>query len=292
MSFARILCPVDFSPHSRAALDYAIELAKRGSGRVTALFVNDPVLSAAAAASAYDTTTLAKQTDAELRRLVAKRGGAGVATTVTASGAPAAEIEKAAKRLKSDLIVMGSHGLRGAGKWFFGSTTERTLRTARVPVLVVPRGVARTVAARASAVKAWPGPRALVAVDLHDTDVTAVRHAVAVVRELGARPLLVYALPPARLPAWMGLDATRQRTAQVREARRRLEAMALRLKGEIETQVVAGEPAEELTVCAESARAGLIVLTLKRGATLLGPRRGAITYQLIARQSVPVLALP
>ena len=291
--FHNILCPVDFSPHALASLRHGFEIARRGQGRVTVLFVNDPLLSAAVAAAEYDKKTLASQTDTQLRRFVARAGGSDVpATLLTAAGHPAAEIELAAGRIAADLIVMGSHGLRGAGKWMFGSTTERTLRAARVPVLVVPRPRAATARARASALTAWPGKRAVVGVDLADYDVADVRRAVAIVREFGARPVLTYALPPARLPSWITVNEGPRQTAQVREARRRLEALALRLKGEIDTQVVIGDPAEELAVCTESARAGLVVLALKRGGALLGARRGAITYQLIARQVAPILALP
>ena len=44
MTFRRILCPVDFSACSRAALRYAAALARRQEGELTVLFVNDPEL--------------------------------------------------------------------------------------------------------------------------------------------------------------------------------------------------------------------------------------------------------
>ena len=37
-----------------------------------------------------------------------------------------------------DLIVMGSHGRTGVERIIFGSTTERVLQRANVPVLVIP----------------------------------------------------------------------------------------------------------------------------------------------------------
>lgn len=52
-------------------------------------------------------------------------------------GAPAAEIADHASRLKTDLIVMG----RGAGRplrdSFLGSTAERVIRQAQIPILVI-----------------------------------------------------------------------------------------------------------------------------------------------------------
>jgi len=38
---------------------------------------------------------------------------------------------------EADLVVMGTHGRRGASRWWLGSVAERVVRGARVPVLVV-----------------------------------------------------------------------------------------------------------------------------------------------------------
>jgi nucleotide-binding universal stress UspA family protein len=211
-----ILCPIDFSAHARSALRHALELARRAQSTVTVLFVSDPLLEAAAAAAAYDAAALRERSHAELRQFVAGAGGrAGDhVSLVTAFGQPAAEIEKAARRGGAELIVMGSHGLRGAGKWFFGSTTERVLRSSRVPVLVVPRLNARGRAAEARALAAWPGRRAVVAVDLDDYAIAEVRAALRAVQRLGAAPTLAYVVPPARWPSWLPLNASRQLGAQ------------------------------------------------------------------------------
>ena len=51
--FETILCPVDFSDHSRQALAYAALLASRSKGQLIVIFVEDPML-VAAAGVAYD----------------------------------------------------------------------------------------------------------------------------------------------------------------------------------------------------------------------------------------------
>ena len=55
-----------------------------------------------------------------------------------AVGKPPVEILRVAREHACDLIVISSHGVTGARKLFFGSTTERVLRETSVPVLVTP----------------------------------------------------------------------------------------------------------------------------------------------------------
>jgi nucleotide-binding universal stress UspA family protein len=143
----KILCPVDFSGASRAALRHAANLAHQLRGGLEVLFVNDPLLTAAAAA-AYDTRGMARNVEIALRAFVRSTlasapSRASGTTCVTALGRPAREIVKIARQRRADLIVMGSHGLRGVRKLMLGSVTEEVLRTAAVPVLVVPPGAAR-----------------------------------------------------------------------------------------------------------------------------------------------------
>jgi nucleotide-binding universal stress UspA family protein len=79
----------------------------------------------------------------ELQRFVrrALRGARGpMPTCRVVLGGPAQAIEKAAKQLQCDLIVMGTSGVGAAGRVFFGSTTDRVLRGTTIPVLAVPAG--------------------------------------------------------------------------------------------------------------------------------------------------------
>jgi nucleotide-binding universal stress UspA family protein len=57
--------------------------------------------------------------------------------TIVEEGRPSDEIIETSQGLKSDLIVMGSHGWRGIDKSILGSTTERVIAHAKIPVLVV-----------------------------------------------------------------------------------------------------------------------------------------------------------
>ena len=145
--FRSILCPVDFSDQSRVALRYAAAVAQRAGGRLSILYVNDPLLIAAAGIALHD-RSLATRTLAELRRFVAATVPAAlVAAKQTdarvSTGQPADQISKAARRDRSDLIVMGTNGLTGASKLFVGSTTSGVLRQTSVPRAGPPDGTPR-----------------------------------------------------------------------------------------------------------------------------------------------------
>jgi nucleotide-binding universal stress UspA family protein len=150
MRFRTILCPVDFSSPSRLALRCAAAVARLSAGEITVLYVEDPLLSAAASAARFDTALLAKQTNAELTRfargaLAGCRVPARAVRFLVLIGRPAKEIPAAAVRLGADVIVMGTRGLGRARGFVLGSTTEAVLAKARVPVMAVPPGSARSV---------------------------------------------------------------------------------------------------------------------------------------------------
>ena len=138
-----VLCPIDYSDQSRVALRYAAVIADHFKARLLLVTVNDPLL-VQAAAMAYDAECLQLQSHQDLRDFyrdanLASAPGAGDVTYDVRTGKPAPEILKAAADGHADLIVIGTHGLSGARKAFFGATTERVLRETTVPVLVTRR---------------------------------------------------------------------------------------------------------------------------------------------------------
>jgi nucleotide-binding universal stress UspA family protein len=139
--FTNILCPVDFSEDSERALASALALARSTGGHVTIVTVVDPFLSAGAAAAGAD-AALNDQTQHELRSLL-ERAAPGLPGSTTAAvavrvGDPCEEILSQAGECNADIIVMGMRGAGGAQRLLLGSTSERVLGKATVPVLVVP----------------------------------------------------------------------------------------------------------------------------------------------------------
>jgi nucleotide-binding universal stress UspA family protein len=139
--FRRILCPVDFSANSRAALRYAAMLARLSDAHLLVLYVEDPLL-AAAMATRSTARALIVAAEKELRRFVASTlrhaTPAPATTLLTRVGKPAEEIVKTAASHACDVIVIGYRGVGRTSRLLFGSTTDGVLRKARVPVVAIP----------------------------------------------------------------------------------------------------------------------------------------------------------
>jgi nucleotide-binding universal stress UspA family protein len=72
------------------------------------------------------------------RKTVVTKGGRGLQPTrIVIDGVPFDEIAKEAKAWEADLIVIATHGYTGLKHVLLGSTTERVVRHAPCPVLVV-----------------------------------------------------------------------------------------------------------------------------------------------------------
>jgi nucleotide-binding universal stress UspA family protein len=287
--FRSILCAVDFSVHSRQALRYAAAVAKRFRGRVTVLFVNDPLLVAAARRAYGDERQLIEQSRAELVRFVRRAlRGPGPMPPIVAVGSPASQILATAKRLRSDLIVIGTQGLSGVQKLVFGSTTEQVLQRTTIPVLAVPpRTTRRSRSRRLLAVDAI-----IVPIDLSGEWASDAIHGAIIARMFNVPLRLVHVLPPVQTPTWIrriGIPTERQRIAK---ATRALEHLTRQLGAGVRAScaVVLGEPAHEIARLTQRG-APLLVMSL-RGTRGIWGRRGAIAYHVLTHSATPVLGLP
>lgn len=289
-----ILCPVDFSDASFAALRYAKVLAEQFRSRVVVLTVEDPILTEAIAlstGSAWEPET----TRRELARFVSRvlQGNplrAIDAHYEVAVGNPAKQILHAAMEHHCDAIVMGTHGLTGVRKMFFGSTAERVLRETRVPVLAVPptSDAPQTFAELRAAIG-----RLLVPVDLSPDSLHLVQVARAIAETLDVPFVVTHVVEPVRSPLGAklhlpGIELERRTRAE--DALSELLATVPR-RLHPEALVAYGDPPEEISKVARDRRAGLIVLGLHASPTL-GPHLGCVTYRVLCLSSSVVLAVP
>jgi len=137
-----ILVPIDFSDCSKKALRYAIPLAKEHKASITLAYVVPAISGAFGEYGAFDAAAITKEmregAERELATLIVDEvRGVVAADTLVRTGSPAQEIIAIAKKLPADMIVVSTHGRTGLKHALLGSVTERVVRHAPCPVLVV-----------------------------------------------------------------------------------------------------------------------------------------------------------
>jgi nucleotide-binding universal stress UspA family protein len=140
--FRSVLCPIDFSENSRLALRYAAAVAARGRAALSVVYVNDPLLIAAAAAALHD-RHFARRSAQQLREFIeATLVGRGKGDVTTESrfvcGRVADEIAAVAASERTALLITALRDRRG---WFGarrGSISYHVLTRAIAPVLACP----------------------------------------------------------------------------------------------------------------------------------------------------------
>ena len=143
--FERLLAPIDFSTPARQALGAARSLAEVYGAELHLLHVVEapavppsfgPLYSAAAAGVAFG--DLAREVEGNLRQLLEETKGPEVDSRLeVAEGIAAPTITRYAEQRDCDLIVIATHGLTGLEHFLLGSVTEKVMRTAPCPVLVL-----------------------------------------------------------------------------------------------------------------------------------------------------------
>lgn len=137
-----ILVPIDFSPFSRRALDYALPFAEKFGARITLLYVlgklpylHDFEATLPLMAKEEDLVAEAKK-QLEAERKEGKKARY-IQRVLVRTGEPRREICNVAEDLSADLIIMATHGYSGLKHVLLGSTTEHVLRHAPCPVLAL-----------------------------------------------------------------------------------------------------------------------------------------------------------
>mgnify|MGYP000229733746 CR=1 FL=1 len=135
----KILVPVDFSEYSENALKVASEIAKKQNAEIVAvhmLGLSEAVITKED--NSMEGMFFLKLTQKRFAEFLDKDYLEGLTIHQTVKNYQVfSEIDDVAKEHNADLIVMGSHGSSGLSEVFVGSNTEKVVRTASVPVLVI-----------------------------------------------------------------------------------------------------------------------------------------------------------
>jgi len=142
-----ILVPTDFSEDSDLAFQMALSIAATYQARIFLLHVISNMLQRSLSDYCHDQGIVDRvlnesivYSNEKLKEAIdkgQKNGNIKVIPDVR-KGQPYEEILKEASERKIDLIVIASHGETGLKKYFMGSVTEKVMKEAKCPVLLIP----------------------------------------------------------------------------------------------------------------------------------------------------------
>jgi nucleotide-binding universal stress UspA family protein len=287
-----VLVPTDGSPGAAAAVDRALDIASTFDATVHALSVVDTGTEPPGVAP-DDREAVRNHLETRSReatvRLTDRASDRGLETVrEVREGSPHRAILEYAAAGDVDLIVMGTRG--GAdGDGRPGSTTERVIGLADVPVLAVPPGTADLAGVE-------PGYGAydhvLLATDGSDPAGRAADHALAIAERYGADVHAVYVVDT----SIYGLqDAPRSVLGPLKQGGRaavdELAAAARDRNLPVTTDVLRGVPEEALREYAAGVGADLIALGTRGRGGWTDPLLGSTTARLLGRAETPVLTV-
>lgn len=273
----QILYATDFSGPSRAALPYALSLARRYQANVVVL--NVVPVPPVAGSSAMQTVTAqamreAQEAIAHLEPMCKKTAH----RMLIRKGDVWTEIAQVIEEEKADLVVSGTHGRTGVSKVLMGSVAEKVFRQAPCPVLTVGPNITGE-----------PDSVADIHSILFPTDFTpeslaAASYAISLAREHQARLFLLHVVES---------DATGDEEASLQDRLRSLVGSETGLWCEPKAQVATGNAANEINRLAEELAVDLIVLGPKRRPILPGATHlpASTAYRVVSQASCPVLTV-
>ncbi len=284
-----VLVAVDFSPHARAAALRACEIARACAARVRLIHGAGATTERSAADAASKEVA---RNDSPVRALESW------CSDLEALGAPisavvedADPVELIARHAHAEdvlLLVMGMHGFRGFDRVFLGSVADRTLRTARVPILLVKENE------QAAGLRIH---RILLATDFSPASEHALRLSIQWARRLKADVEVLHAIQE---PGGEH-DYPRPRDCASRSGHQRTNALEslrsiLSRTAAAGVRAVAdltyGPPSIEIVKHAARSRADLVVLGLSGQIEAGAMRFGSVTERVLRHVKCSVLVAP
>jgi nucleotide-binding universal stress UspA family protein len=280
-----IVFATDFSSTAQAALPFAAEIAQRFGAKLFAVHAKSPENYALPATEIWPALNAQLEKDTEQLKQTLRNHFPDVQNEViTLDGGVWGVVEAVAQDKKADLIVVGTSGRRGIGKFILGSVAEEILRRAKCPVLTVgPYSPADP--PREAKFK-----RIVYATDFGEGSHEAAAFAVALAEEHQAHLTLLHVIQE---PKADGLVPADEIEAAAIDRLRALVAGEAELWCEPKAVVRQGVPAEKILEVAKREEADLIVLGIRKfsGVVLATHLAGTVAHQVVAQAACPVLTV-
>jgi len=206
-----------------------------------------------------------------------------------------AEVVGIAQDEAVDLVVMGSHGRKGFGRWFIGSVTERLLRKLPVPMLTVSHVAPEKHAIELGLVSVH---NILYAADLSEASTVGMQYAIELARGTGAKLTVAHVVDRTNFTLLANVAAGYLETSKkmwVDAATAKVHELVSREKPsdmEIEIAILEGTPYEEILRFADEQRIDIIALNLQSRGIWERAFLGSTAERVVRLAHMPVLSVP
>lgn len=287
----RILCPLDFSEFSVRAYRHALSLAEHYRAKLVAQHTVEvwrhPSASFAATADLYEEYCRALRGNGreQLQEFVKNYTDYEVQPElVVDEGIAADSILSRAQEQKSDLIVMGTHGLRGFDRLMLGSVTDRVMRRAACPVLAVREPPRDSVAAGQRRHSPHRLDRILASIDFSKDSEQALNYAFSAAAEYDAELTLLHVLEKVPSAAKMDEEIAED-TAQLDKLIPPERRKTLKIK----TALRIGKPYQQIIQFAQETQIDLVTMGVRGRGALDIAVFGSTSYRVMQLGPCPVL---
>jgi nucleotide-binding universal stress UspA family protein len=294
----RILVPLDFSPASMEALDYAVSLAKQFRAVTHLVHVHPPDEASSVPGAGHlllQSAEAIQRLNEELAGIHRKRVKPFCPENChIRGGRPHQEIIRLAREIAADLIVLSTRGHSGLKHLLLGSTTERVVRGAPCPVLVARKRKQKSKAAsRSFAIRTI-----LVPVDFSICSLAGTEYAAFLAKSLHATLRLLHV--PYPYVDYVFVDRAGARLSSLVEAveeAARIEMDAFKktdfLRGvPVQTEIRAGHATEEICKVAGQPNVDLIVASTHGRTGLKHALIGSVAEHVARYAECPVMVVP
>jgi len=280
-----IVFATDFSDAASAALPFAGQIAKKFGANLFAVHARMPANYALPPTEVWPAVVSElEEARVELTRNLYNRYPSVESEVLIGEGSVSEVIETVADEKKADLIVLGTSGRRGIGKFILGSVAEEILRRATCPVLTVGPHLEMEPGKEAGF------KRMIYATNFSESSPSTAAYAVALAEEYGAHLTLVHVIEH---PKTGELVRPHELEWAAMERLRNLVPRDAELACEPKVIVLHGSAAEKILETAEKENADLLVLGVRDGKGVVRATHlaGAVVHQVVSHATCPVLTV-
>ena len=266
-----ILFATDFSPASETVLPYARALARSYDAQLVIAHVVAPGVVAVEPPVVVNMAQLAQE---QMEQLQTSEQLDGIRhKEIIVEGPIWESLNRVIEEQEIDLVVVGTHGRTGFGKFILGSVAEEIFRQAPCPVLTVGPLV-NAEQRRAPEIKTI-----LFATDFSSDCPGALNQALTLARQHNARVLMLTVTED---------DKSSDPEQMINALHDKLAALVAPGTAQIETLVEFGKPTDRILAVAEQFKVDIVVLGAHRPAWMTN-RFMDIAYRIVCAAPCPVL---